>query len=351
MARSDTQLVSSSLMTNLAPITPGEAAAFAKRLFGVDGAAQPLKGERDQNFLLRGLSGTFVLKITNPAEDRRVTDFQTRALLHVNKADPLLPVPELLHAENGTFEAEIDTDGQTRIARLMSFLPGTMAINVAPSSALRTAIGRTLARLDLALSGFDHPEIDHDLSWDLKHATRLRHLLVHVENRSNRNRAERALDGFDAFVIPAQPHLREQVIHNDLSLFNVLVDEAEPSRVLGVIDFGDLVRAPLINDLAIASSYHFAYGGEPLAPVVEIVRAYHAVHPLKAEETDLLFDLVAMRMAMTILITEWRARRYPENRAYILKNHPAASLGLSRLDELSREAAQVLFRKACALEA
>jgi Ser/Thr protein kinase RdoA (MazF antagonist) len=350
MPRSDTQLVSSSLMTNLAPITPGEAAAFAKQLFGVDGTATPLKGERDQNFVLRGSSGAFVLKITNPAEDRRVTDFQTRALLHVNQADPLLPVPELLRGENGTFEAEIDAGGQTRIARLMSFLPGTMAINVAPSSGLRTAIGGTLARLDRALSDFAYPEIDHDLSWDLKHATRLRHLLVHIENRSNRNRAERALDHFDAFVIPAQPHLREQVIHNDLSLFNVLVDETEPSRVLGVIDFGDLVRAPLINDLAIASSYHFAGDGDPLAPILEIVRAYHAEQPLKTEETDLLFDLVAMRMAMTILITEWRARRYPENRAYILKNHPAASLGLSRLDEISREAAQEQFRKACALE-
>src|SRR5277367_6260406 len=101
MPRSDTQLVSSSLMTNLAPVTPGEAAAFARRLFGVEGTAQPLKGERDQNFLLRGPSGTFVLKITNPAEDRGVTDFQTRAMLHVKTADPLLPVPELLRGENG----------------------------------------------------------------------------------------------------------------------------------------------------------------------------------------------------------------------------------------------------------
>ena len=346
MARSDTQLVSSSLMTNLAPVTPGEAAVFAKKLFGVEGTALPLKGERDQNFLLRGPSGAFVLKITNPAEDRRVTDFQTRALLHVKMTDPLLPVPALLRAENGSYEAEIHIGSEIRIARLMSFLPGTMAINVTPSWALRSAVGRTLARLDRALADFVHPEVDHDLSWDLKHATRLRHLLVHIENRSNRHRAERALDGFDAVVLPAQPHLREQVIHNDLSLYNVLVDEAEPSRVLGVIDFGDLVRAPLVNDLAIASSYHFAAHGEPLAPIVEIVRAYHAVHPLTAEETDLLFDLVSMRMAMTILITEWRARRYPENRAYILKNHPAASLGLARLDEVSREAAQDKFRKA-----
>jgi Ser/Thr protein kinase RdoA (MazF antagonist) len=350
MARSDTQLVSSSLMTNIAPITPGEAAALAKRLFGIDGTAQVLKGERDENFLLRGPAGAFVLKVTNPAEDRSVTAFQTNALLHVAAEDPELPVPRLLRAESGEFEAEIHTGPDTRIARLMSFLPGTMAINVAPSSALRREIGRTLARLDLAFAEFDYPAVDYDLSWDLKHATRLRHLLVHIEDRSNRIRAEQALDGFDAFVVPAQPELREQVIHSDLSLFNVLVDEDVPSRVLGVIDFGDLVRAPLINDLAIASSYHFSAEGEPLAPILEIVCAYNEVLALEAKELDLLFDLIAMRMAMTILITEWRARRYPENRSYILKNHPAATLGLARLGEISREAAQAQFRKVCGLE-
>lgn len=350
MARSDTQLVSSSLMTNISPITPGEAAALAKRLFGIEGTAQMLKGERDENFLLRGPSGSFVFKVTNPAEDRSVTAFQTSALLHVAAADPELAVPRLLRAESGEFEAEIYTGPDTRIARLMSFLPGTMAINVAPSSALRVEIGRTLARLDLALAEFDYPPVDYDLSWDLKHATRLRHLLVHIENRTNRTRAEQALDGFDKFVIPAQPTLREQVIHSDLSLFNVLVDEEDPTRVLGVIDFGDLVRAPLVNDLAIASSYHFQPEGDPLAPVLELVRAYNDVLPLEAKEVDLLFDLIAMRMAMTILITEWRARRYPENRTYILKNHPAATLGLSRLCEISREYAQEQFRKACGLE-
>src|ERR1700722_15124933 len=107
MSRSDTQLVSSSLMTDLPPIAAGEAAAMAQRLFGIAGTAQLLKGERDENFLIRGPAGAFVLKVTNPAEDRGVTAFQTQALLHVGIADPALPVPKLLPAKNGAFEAEI----------------------------------------------------------------------------------------------------------------------------------------------------------------------------------------------------------------------------------------------------
>ncbi len=350
MVLSDMQIVSSSLMTELLPIAAGEAAAISQRHFGIEGTAQLLKGERDENFLIRGAAGAFVLKLTNPAEDRGVTAFHTQAIVHVGIADPALPVPRLLQARNGTFEAEICTAGEVRVARLMTFLPGTAGINVSPSPALRRAIGSTLARLDLALAEYDPPNVEHDLSWDLKHATRLRHLLSHIEDRSNRRRAERALDGFDTFVVPAQAQLREQIIHNDLTLHNVLVDETEPSRLTGVIDFGDVVSAPLVNDVAIASSYHFGVLGEPLEPVLDIVRAYNALLPLKAAEADLLFDLIATRMAMTMLITEWRARRYPENRAYILKNHPAATLGLRRLDEVTREQAQEAFRNACGLE-
>jgi hydroxylysine kinase len=51
------------------------------------------------------------------------------------------------------------------------------------------------------------------------------------------------------------------------------------------------------------------------------------------------------------LITEWRARRYPENSVYILKNHPAAAAGLARLADLPRERAQDRIRRACGLDA
>ena len=82
----------------------------------------------------------------------------------------------------------------------------------------------------------------------------------------------------------------------------------------------------------------------------ELKNPINEVLALEAKELDLLFDLIAMRMAMTILITEWRARRYPENRSYILKNHPAATLGLARLGEISRDYALAQFRKVCGLE-
>ena len=52
--------------------------------------------------------------------------------------------------------------------------------------------------------------------------------------------------------------------------------------------------------------------------------------PLEDAEFEILFDLVATRMILTVLITSWRADIQPENREYILRNAPSAWAGLER---------------------
>ncbi len=78
--------------------------------------------------------------------------------------------------------------------------------------------------------------------------------------------------------------------------------------------------------------------------------AYHSVLALREEEIDILFDLIAMRHVTTITITEWRARLYPENRAYIMRNHPRAAEGLRAFAAIDRDAARRVFRQACGME-
>jgi hydroxylysine kinase len=328
-----------------------DAAALVHSAFGIDGDAQLLKSERDQNFLISCDAGRFILKITNPAEDHSVTNLQTAALLHVAAIDSGLPVPRLLPDRERRHEHLFaPAGGQPRIARLLSFLPGVIATLVPPSASLRRSIGNMLARFDRALVGFSHPAQDHELSWDIMHTGKLRPLLAEIDDRDRRVRVESVLDRFETRATPALGGMRWQIIHNDLSLFNVLVNRDAPSQVAGVLDFGDMVRAPLINDLAVASSYHFSVEGEPLDPIIDLVGAYHAGLPLQVAECDLLYDLIATRLSVTVLITESRAKRHPENRDYILKNHPAAVLGLRRLQEITRADAQHRFRRALKME-
>ena len=111
-----------------------------------------------------------------------------------------------------------------------------------------------------------------------------------------------------------------------------------------------MVKAPLINDVAVAGAYHLAGPPEPLGYSVALVDAFNGVVPLMRNEVEILFDLMAARLVMTVAITNWRAARHPENSAYILRNARAAWRALERCATLPRERAQSILRRACRLE-
>ena len=81
-----------------------------------------------------------------------------------------------------------------------------------------------------------------------------------------------------------------------------------------------------------------------------MIAAYHAVLPLEPAEFSVLFDLIATRMAMTIVISSWRAARYPANRNYILRNNAAAWARLQRMATISRDQATFQIQRACDVE-
>jgi Ser/Thr protein kinase RdoA (MazF antagonist) len=329
-----------------AAISVAEAQALAQTLYGLTVEARALTSERDQNFRLRAADGAqYVLKITNAAEDPAVSEMQALAFMHVAAADEGLPTPRLILTRSGKLMGVHRAPEGDRSVRLLTFLDGVLLHAARPTAAQRRSLGAAHARLGLALRGFAHPAQDHVLLWDLKQAAGLRKLLPHVTEPTRRAQAQQALDAFDARVAPQLPGLRWQVVHNDLNPHNVVVAPDDTDRVSGILDFGDMVHAPLVCDVAIAASYQL--GGAGLAGLCDYAGAYAAVTPLEAAELDLLYDLMAMRMATSVLISEWRAALYPENAEYILRNHPTAVKGLADLAGLGREAFDAAVRAAC----
>lgn len=321
---------------------------LAAEHYGMIAVVHRLDSERDQNFRLRTRDGhEFVLKIANPAEDRAVTNLQTEALLHLAAADPGLPIPRVFPALNGMSELDISfDDGSTRVVRLLSFLAGTPMHAVEASAALRRSLGACAARLARGLGDFSHCGASHKLLWDLQHAAELRPLIGAVPSE-RRSLVEHVLGDFETRALPILPQLPSQPVHNDLNPHNVVVDPETRLGVAGIIDFGDLTWTARINDLAITAAYQVSDTCDPLAPACEMIAAYHAVLPLEPAELDVLFDLIATRMAMTIVISSWRAARYPANRNYILRNNGAAWARLCRMTTLSRDQARLQIQRAC----
>lgn len=309
------------LMTTQAPnVSPAEALEIADRVYGLKGTLKLLNGERDANFLIRSSCGAFVLKFINPAEDPGVISFQTQALLHIERHGAHLPVPRVLPALSGEVEPKVLVSEQTLTLRTVSYLDGISQNLGKPSVALMRELGTSLAEINLALNDFQHPAAHRDLLWDVGHAERIRPYLDNLDV-DQLPLVCALLDSYETSVKPRLAKLRAQVIHNDLNPHNVMLDCETASRVAAIIDFGDALHAPLINELGTALSYQFdADATDPLWQIKAFVAAYHAKIPLQREELAVLGDLIAMRMAMAITIAQWRASLYPENRTYVLRN-------------------------------
>jgi 4-aminobutyrate aminotransferase-like enzyme/Ser/Thr protein kinase RdoA (MazF antagonist) len=299
--------------------TPDEVAAIAASLFGLDGPAVDLGSERDQTFLIEGERGG-VLKISNAGEDPAVLDLETEVILHVARVDPQLPVARPARAGPGegadAYRATIDGPEGTHFVRLFERLQGRAGGADLPAAAIR-AYAVTHARLNLALRSFFHPAAGRQLLWDLQHAGQLRRHLGAIDDRRRRGLVEQVLDRYEERVAPRWPLLRSQVVHGDLNLDNVLLDQHD--RICGIVDFGDTSYTAQVGDFAVAlASLLRGREGEDVFRCARLaIDGYASRSPFELEELDVLGDLVATRLAAIVTISAWRAERYPENAAYI----------------------------------
>ena len=335
-------IAAAALSTAVPSLALDEVAALAGRLYGIAGSVKPLAGERDQNCCIETADGTrYVIKISNPSEPVAVVDFQIGALEHIARVSPVLPVPRVVHTLAGATRGTVPLgDGARATVRMRTYLDGIQIRETPRTATQRRRMGTLLAELDLALRDFSHPAATHNLLWNVSAAHRLHDKLDGVVDASRRALAEAFMQRFTERVLPRLSSVRAQVIHNDYHLYNVLVDPGDHERILGVIDFGDMLHAPLVGEVATAAAFHMTGNADPFEGPSQFVGAYHATLPLTALEQDIVADLMATRHLITALISEWRAARYPENRAYIMRHNPAAWEALAQMADLSRNEAR-----------
>jgi 4-aminobutyrate aminotransferase-like enzyme/Ser/Thr protein kinase RdoA (MazF antagonist) len=301
-----------------------DVARIATERFGLDGAVRDLGSERDQTFLVEGQERSGVLKISNLGESAVTLDLEAEAILHILRVDPELPVarPRAVSEDRGAaaYRAAVEGPDGVHFVRLFERLHGRSGGGAgAPDLSDRAvrAYGGTHARLNLALRGFFHPAAGRELLWDLAQTAQLRPHLDSIADGERRRLVEAVLDRYEERVAPQWPHLRAQVVHGDLNLDNVLLDDE--GRIRGIVDFGDAVHTAQVADFAVAlaSLMRGRSGDEVFRAGRVAVDGYSSRVPLEPEELELLGDLVAARLAQIVVISAWRVSRYPENAANI----------------------------------
>jgi 4-aminobutyrate aminotransferase-like enzyme/Ser/Thr protein kinase RdoA (MazF antagonist) len=311
-------------------LTLEDARHIASTSFAVDGDARELVSERDQNFLVQGDGPGWVLKVSNVAEVRSVVEMEVSAIEHVARIDPGLPLPLARRTREGGHVAEVTVGDVRHLVRMIPYLRGRNAQPSELDERTVREIGIVVARLARALRGFFHPAAGRVIEWDQKHLPELAQHAVLIDDPSPRALLDRALERFSRRVVPALPALRAQVIHNDMTLDNLLLDDA--GTVTGIIDFGDMAHTATVLDVPATLQSLVREREDIFAVATAFLQGYTSVLPLEDEEADLLGDLVAGRMVQTILISAWRTRQFPENDYITGWTEPAWNL----LDQLER---------------
>jgi hydroxylysine kinase len=340
------------------PVAPADAAAAIQSCYGLAGDLTRLPGEADDNFLLdsAGRDGggeRYVVKFAHLRADPAVVGVQVRVLHHIETTAPALPVPRVLTplepAAPGGQPWAVVPDGplRGRVVHALSYLDGRLLRSVTTDPPLRRAMGGTLAELGQALRGFDDPLVRRPLLWDLAQLPQLRPLAAERPPGPRTALLTAQLARLTAETLPRLAAQRSQLLHNDFSPDNTLIS-ADGRQVSGIIDFGDVTVTALVNDVAIAVANLLGddggdllgaglLGADLLGPGLDLIAGYHAVTPLTAAELGLLPDLILGRVVARIIISEWRAERFPENRAYVLRNTPRAWEQLDRLLSIGGE--------------
>ena len=324
-----------SILTVSPPVvTADDASKVAANLYGWQASVEALTGERDKNYLLRTQEvGEVVLKFINPGEEAAETDLQTQVLLWLKQKHCAVVVPQALRNSKDGLVSDYAVDEQVYKVRAYTYLNGVAVAQAQMSDALQQSFGVRAAQLVIALDGFDHPALSRVLLWDVMHLSQLRDWAVEVLTEDVMGPFVFAfLDRFDATILPALQALPQQVIHGDISKSNTVISQADGTAIHGVLDFGDLCKAPRVVELAVTASYALdAETGDLQAALARVVSGYESILTLSEAEKALIPDLIIARLVQRIVISEWRASHFPNNRDYILRSNAQARQLLGRL--------------------
>jgi 4-aminobutyrate aminotransferase-like enzyme/Ser/Thr protein kinase RdoA (MazF antagonist) len=342
----------SAITVKTAPaFTAPDAERIARELYGLEGIAEPLPSERDQNFLIRAAAGRqFVVKIANAQEPPEILDFQYQVMRRLQGQLGDCAVPCVLPDRCGAQIASVATPaGARHFVRLCTWLPGICLGSVKPHKPeLLADWGAVVARLDVALSNFSHPAMRRAFHWDLQRAPEARRWLGAIRDEAARDRVARHLARFEREALSELAKLPAQVIHNDANDYNVLVTPPDSSerRIAGLLDFGDMVYAPAVCDLAVAATYALLGKPDPIAAAADGVRGYHAVRPLSEREIAVLHHLICARLCLSVVLAAVQSADAPGNE-YLRISERQAWAALERLDGISPRWAEAVYRDAC----
>jgi hydroxylysine kinase len=313
-----------------------------ERHYGLSGSFVTLSSEVERTYEATVADGRrLILKTCSRPQAFQSFLFQSAILAGLNRAAGVL-APKVIPTLSGALMFEEQGIGgylQTRI--------DGVPLHKAPRTPdLLYDVGVALARMNLALASITIPGSRRPVLWNIACWPRLVELEQYLPEGATADRVRAATAGYMKFVAPYLSDLEWQTTHNDPSPFNMI----QTGDGVAFIDFGDGGWNPRVQDLAIAAGHFMTQSDAPLGGAEYVIAGFASLVRLSDLEIRLLVGLVRARHSALILINNWRARLFPADAQYIMKNVDRAEQGLAILDGLDASASEAAVRAAIALD-
>ena len=321
--------------------------------YRLHGDVVKLYGESDLNYLFVSTDGKkYILKIASPQKSESLLQGENRLLdfLDQQKKSFVTPVP-VTDRSGKTVCRLSEIFKPFKWGRLLSWIEGVLWSGV-PYKSARTlySLGHSLGQLTGCLQEFDHPAAHRDFRWDVLHAS-------WVGDKSYFNADQQVI--IDYFMHRYKTKVRRQcenirksVVYNDANDHNLLLTlpDGQDYQISGIIDFGDFVYTATISELAVGITYAVLDLPDPLEAARVIIKGYHHAFALEEEEVEVLYDLIAMRLLISVTISAENAFSSPLNGYLQISSRPAWDL-LKKWIGIQPSYAHCHFRYACGWEA
>lgn len=313
-----------------------------------------LPGELDINAFCQADNGqSYILKIAHHGEERPQLEMQHALMQHLaDKSTPLQLPLAISNLQGQTITEVVDQKGQTRLMRLLTWVDGKLWADVNPQSyPLLESLGQACGTLCQALLDFDHPAAHRQFKWNLTDGLWIKEHLAAIEDTQQQSIVQYFIELIEKEVKSQLPQIRKSVIYNDANDYNTLVStQPLDKRVIGLIDFGDVVYTETINDIAIAAAYACMGKADPLTAAAHVVKGFNEKFPLTEQELTLIFPLIALRLCVSATSSALNKIKEPDNTYLVVSEKPAWDL-LEKLVQIPPELAHFTFRHYCGWEA
>ncbi|PPR47422.1 MAG: 5-aminovalerate aminotransferase DavT [Alphaproteobacteria bacterium MarineAlpha5_Bin9] len=299
-----------------------------------------LNSERDKNYLITTNNNhKYVVKISNSAEKLEFLKYQDQLINHLSKNKNIKKIiPKIYHRKIKIYIYK----NKSFYVRILSFIEGNMYAKSKINHSIEKSLGSSLGHVSLQLQTFIHKSAIRVFEWDPSKIDWIKkHIKLFYGNK--KNIIQNVINEYQLYVKSNLKYLRFSITHSDPNNYNLVIKN---NQITGLIDYGDSLYAPTINDLAISLSYALMDNKNLYSTLSNIISSYHKVFPISDREIYSLMSLCKSRLLITVVMAKKQSLKYPNNKYLSISEEHAWQL-LEKLSKIKPNFLIYIIRDIC----